>query len=90
MTRSSSIPILKTPISNFLQHIKFEEGLASGRDSAPSFSCELSSTLGYVVAKLVVTKTHRLWIVQEGTSSLIGVVSIADILALYAGSITAG
>ncbi|BFZ56368.1 cell separation during budding [Savitreella phatthalungensis] len=87
VTRSSSIPILKTSIGNFLQHIKFEEGLARGRDSAPTFSCTMASTLDYVVAKLVVTKTHRLWVVEDDANRLSGVVSIADILKAYAASV---
>jgi CBS-domain-containing membrane protein len=47
------------------------------------FDVRLTSTLGYTIAKLVATRAHRVWIVDDKMYP-IGVVSMTDVLSLFA------
>lgn len=49
------------------------------QDRLPVFDVRLDTTLGYVVAKLLATKSHRVWVIDEREKA-IGVVSITDIM----------
>lgn len=53
-----------------------------GRDRVPVFSVHSDSTLLSVVEKIVATRVHRVWIVDEASRAPIGVVSIGDILRI--------
>lgn len=51
------------------------------------FDVRLDTTLGFAVAKLLATKSHRVWVIDERERA-IGVVSITDVMraiALSAG-----
>ncbi|CAG8480154.1 14717_t:CDS:10 [Acaulospora morrowiae] len=64
----------------FVSHVRSRQGLEDGQDRYPVFDVRLTSTLGYTIAKLIATKSHRVWVVDERTHA-IGVVSLTDILA---------
>lgn len=64
VTKSSQKHLLRSPCKQFLSTILNERGLDDGQDSYPVFHVTLSSTVGRTIAKLVATKSHRLWIVQ--------------------------
>ena len=48
-------------------------------DRFPVLDVKSSATLVYAVQKLIVTRTHRLWIIDENYM-LCGVISLTDIL----------
>lgn len=64
VTKSSQKHLLRSPCKHFLSIILNERGLHDGQDSYPVFHVTLNSTVGRTIAKLVATKSHRLWIVQ--------------------------
>ncbi|CAN6628351.1 protein Sds24p [Trichomonascus vanleenenianus] len=90
VTKASQSPYLRYTCKQFMTVILSNRGLINGKDSFPVFHVFPDSTLGRTIAKLVATKAHRLWIVQPSSDSgisngqLIGVVSLTDILSLFA------
>lgn len=93
LTKSSQSPLLQATCKHFLYVILSKRGLIDGKDSYPVFHVTPESTLGRTIAKLVATRSHRLWIIKDGSSPaitaaaggpLIGVVSLTDILHLLA------
>jgi CBS domain containing-hemolysin-like protein len=57
-----------------------QKGLENaGQDSYPVFDVNSSVTLEKVMQKLLATKTHRIWVVDE-QSQLEGVLSMTDII----------
>ncbi|KAL7275853.1 cell separation during budding [Rhizina undulata] len=120
LTRSSSMPLLRSTCLHFLSVILTDRGLSDGKDPYPVFYVTAQSTLAHTVAKLVATRAHRMWVVdtpspssstpptpslppQSANSSsassssfpvpgasmsgrLTGVVSLTDILNLFARS----
>ncbi|KAJ5908929.1 hypothetical protein N7495_001611 [Penicillium taxi] len=62
LTRTSSIPLLQNTCTHFISVILSTRGLIEGQDSFPVFHVNPSSTLAHTVAKIVATKSHRLWI----------------------------
>ncbi|CAG8739816.1 3067_t:CDS:2, partial [Acaulospora morrowiae] len=69
----------------FVSHVRSRQGLEDGQDRYPVFDVRLTSTLGYTIAKLIATKSHRVWVVDERTHA-IGVVSLTDVLGVFARS----
>ncbi|CAG8489627.1 3654_t:CDS:10 [Paraglomus occultum] len=67
----------------FISHVRSRQGIDDGQDRYPVFDVRLSSTLGHVVAKLMATRAHRVWVVNE-TTNAIGVVSLTDVLSIFA------
>lgn len=95
VTKASQKSLLRSTCKNFLSVILNKRGLDDGKDSFPVFHVTAETSLGRTIAKLVATKSHRLWIVQPPTASephssvassgntagqLTGVVSLTDIL----------
>lgn len=95
VTKSSQKGLLRSTCKNFLSVILNKRGLEDGKDSYPVFHVFSNSSLGRIIAKLVATKAHRLWIVQAAAPNeagaaaaqrsntagqLVGVVSLTDIL----------
>lgn len=93
VTRTSQYPLLHKSCRHFISVILNSRGLEMGKDSFPIFHVYPNSSLGRTLAKLVATKSHRLWIVKENenlddglyekeyrTGRLIGVISLTDIL----------
>lgn len=64
VTRTSQYPLLHNTCRHFISIILNSRGLEMGKDSFPIFHVYPSSSLARTLAKLVATKSHRLWIVQ--------------------------
>ncbi|KAH8552800.1 hypothetical protein BGW37DRAFT_423513 [Umbelopsis sp. PMI_123] len=64
---------------NFINNIRFSQGVIDGQDRHPVFDVRLDTTLLMTMGKLVATKAHRLWVTDEA-DSVIGLVSLTDLL----------
>lgn len=53
------------------------------QDRIPVFDVRLDTTLGFAVAKLLATKSHRVWVIDEREKA-IGVVSLTDVMRAIA------
>ncbi|TAQ88268.1 hypothetical protein B7494_g3440 [Chlorociboria aeruginascens] len=69
LTHSSSLPLLKSTCINFISVILSERGIGDGKDSFPVFHVNPYSTLAHTVAKLVATRSHRMWVVESASPS---------------------
>lgn len=99
LTHISQYPLLFNTCKHFISYILNKRGLDDGKDSFPIFHVHMNSSLNRCIAKLVATKAHRLWIVDDtpalstpttdntpqliGMGKLIGVVSLSDILGVF-------
>jgi CBS-domain-containing membrane protein len=81
--RSYSHSLMWRTCQQFVNHVRSRQGLEDGQDKYPVFDVRLTSTLGYTIAKLVATKAHRLWVVDEKMCA-IGLVSLTDVLFVLA------
>ncbi|RLL95742.1 hypothetical protein CFD26_103683 [Aspergillus turcosus] len=72
LTRSSSLPLLHNTCIHFISVILSARGLIEGKDSFPVFYVNPGSTLAHTVAKLVATKSHRLWVTDPLSPSSSG------------------
>ncbi|CCH61782.1 hypothetical protein TBLA_0F02420 [Henningerozyma blattae CBS 6284] len=70
VTRTSQYPLLHKNCRHFISIILNSRGLENGKDSFPIFHVYPSSSLARTLAKLVATKSHRLWIVQQPSASI--------------------
>jgi CBS domain-containing protein len=120
VSTSSKSELLYKSCLHFISVILNSRGLENGKDSFPIFHVTSHTSLGRAIAKLVATKSHRLWIVKpdsisssptseshthhyhhhnhnhnhghghvhdediHATGKLVGVLSLTDILALFA------
>ncbi|KAF1843929.1 uncharacterized protein K460DRAFT_290233 [Cucurbitaria berberidis CBS 394.84] len=64
LTKSTSLPLLRSSCIHFITVILSERGVTDGKDSFPVFHVNPYSTLAHTVAKLVATRSHRMWIVD--------------------------
>ncbi|ODV92270.1 hypothetical protein CANCADRAFT_12718, partial [Tortispora caseinolytica NRRL Y-17796] len=71
VTNSSQAKLLKEPCKQFLTHVLSGRGVEDGKDSYPVFNVTRNSTLAHAIAKLVATKSHRMWITEPFTSPAI-------------------
>lgn len=69
LTKSSSLPLLRNTCIHFISVILSARGMYEGKDSFPVFHVTPTSTLAHTVAKLVATKSHRMWITDPPMSS---------------------
>ncbi|KAH6614721.1 hypothetical protein B0J18DRAFT_306118 [Chaetomium sp. MPI-SDFR-AT-0129] len=69
LTNAASLPLLQGSCMNFISVILSERGMEHGRDSFPVFHVNPYSTLGHTVAKLVATRSHRMWVVESASPS---------------------
>ncbi|PBP25249.1 CBS domain containing protein [Diplocarpon rosae] len=69
LTNSSSLPLLKSTCIHFISVILSERGIGDGKDSYPVFHVTPFSTLAHTVAKLVATRSHRMWVVESASQS---------------------
>jgi CBS domain-containing protein len=69
LTNAAKLPLLQGSCMNFISVILSERGMEHGRDSFPVFHVNPYSTLGHTVAKLVATKSHRMWVVESASPS---------------------
>ncbi|KAJ6612651.1 hypothetical protein B0H10DRAFT_2051338 [Mycena sp. CBHHK59/15] len=94
---SQSNQILNTPLHQFIAQIKEPDGSTDGVDRYPVYAVSPNSLLSYTIQKLLATNSHRLFITRDmnGSTSpiiatprvpgnLTGIVSIVDILSLFA------
>ncbi|KXN83058.1 Protein SDS23, partial [Leucoagaricus sp. SymC.cos] len=92
---SQSNQILGTPLKYFVTSIKLPDGSTDGADKYPVYSVFPSSSLGYTIEKLLATNARRLFVMDEEESvnptmssnspgNLTGVISIVDVLSLFA------
>ncbi|KAJ3798221.1 hypothetical protein GGU11DRAFT_14828 [Lentinula aff. detonsa] len=92
---SQSNHILSLPLQQFISLIKSPDGSTDGQDRYPVYSVLPTSTMLYTIQKLLATNAHRVFVTQESTGSspllsptssgnLTGLVSIVDILSLFA------
>ncbi|KAL4972792.1 hypothetical protein BDW66DRAFT_143366 [Aspergillus desertorum] len=72
LTRSSSLPLLSNTCTHFISVILSTRGLQEGKDSFPVFHVNAGSTLAHTVAKLVATRSHRLWVTDPYSPSSSG------------------
>jgi CBS-domain-containing membrane protein len=49
------------------------------------FDVRLDTTLGFTIAKLLATKSHRVWVIDERERA-IGVVSLTDVMSAVAST----
>ncbi|KAF3985241.1 hypothetical protein FT663_05161 [Candidozyma haemuli var. vulneris] len=64
--------LLFKPVTNFISYNLSQKGIERGQDQFPIFHVSQQSSLGRVIAKLVATESHRLWIVETRGASHIG------------------
>jgi CBS domain-containing protein len=69
LTSAASLPLLQSTCMHFISVILSERGVEKGRDSFPVFYINPYSTLASTVAKLVATKSHRMWVVESASPS---------------------
>ncbi|KAK8186482.1 hypothetical protein BC567DRAFT_270301 [Phyllosticta citribraziliensis] len=62
LTKTTALPLLRSSCIHFISVILSERGMNDGKDSFPVFHVTPQSTLAHAVAKLVATKSHRMWI----------------------------
>ncbi|PWY76255.1 CBS domain protein [Aspergillus heteromorphus CBS 117.55] len=72
LTRSSSLPLLRNTCTHFISVILSTRGLEEGKDSFPVFHVNPGSTLAHTVAKVVATRSHRLWVTDPLSPSSSG------------------
>ncbi|KAL7783092.1 hypothetical protein V8C37DRAFT_406720 [Trichoderma ceciliae] len=69
LTSSSSAYLLSGSCIHFISVILNERGVEKGQDVYPVFYVNPYSTLAHTVAKLVATRSHRMWIVDSAPPS---------------------
>lgn len=72
LTKSTSLPLLRSSCIHFISVILSERGVNDGQDSFPVFHVDWFSTLAHTVAKLVATRSHRMWVVDAPSPSSSG------------------
>lgn len=72
LTKTTSLPLLRSTCIHFISVILSERGVNDGKDSFPVFHVSPVSTLAHTVAKLVATRSHRMWIVDVPSPSTSG------------------
>ncbi|KAK8922345.1 Protein SDS23 [Metarhizium anisopliae] len=69
LTSASNAPLLDGSCMHFISVILNERGVEKGRDTFPVFFVNTYSTLAHTVAKLVATRSHRMWVVESASPS---------------------
>lgn len=69
LTSAASVPLLQSTCMHFITVILTERGMEKGRDSVPVFYVNPYQTLAHTVAKLVATRSHRMWVVESASPS---------------------
>lgn len=82
--------LLFKPVTNFISYNLSQKGIEKGQDQFPIFHVNPQTSLGRVVAKLVATQSHRLWIVEARNSHLgVSSATVETALASEAPTVTA-
>lgn len=61
---TKNLHLLFKPVTNFISYNLSQKGIERGQDQFPIFHVSQTTSLGRVVAKLVATQSHRLWVVE--------------------------
>ncbi|TVY92394.1 Protein sds23 [Lachnellula willkommii] len=69
LINSASLPLLKNTCIHFVSVILSERGMVDGKDSFPVFHVSPYSTLGHTIAKMLATRSHRMWVVESSSPS---------------------
>ncbi|TVY30897.1 Protein sds23 [Lachnellula hyalina] len=69
LTNSTNLPLLKRSCIHFVSVILSERGMIDGKDSFPVFHVSPYSTLGHTIAKMLATRSHRMWVVESSSPS---------------------
>lgn len=72
LTKSSSLPLLRNTCIHFISVILSTRGMQEGKDSFPVFYVTPLNTLAHTVAKLVATRSHRMWVTEPVSPSSSG------------------
>ncbi|CAK9435875.1 uncharacterized protein LODBEIA_P05180 [Lodderomyces beijingensis] len=64
LTSSKNSHLLYKSVLNFISYNLSQKGIEEGQDQFPIFHVNNQSSLGRVIAKLVATQSHRLWVVD--------------------------
>ncbi|KAI9230056.1 MAG: hypothetical protein DHS80DRAFT_12951 [Piptocephalis tieghemiana] len=83
LMRTDRRRLLNTTLKDFISKIKLEQGIEAGQDTVLVFQVHAQHTLRLVMAKIVATKAHRMWITDE-SGQVVGVVTLTDILRVIA------
>lgn len=59
------------PVTTFISYNLSQKGIDKGQDQYPIFHVNKQSSLNRVIAKLVATQSHRLWIVESRAPSVL-------------------
>lgn len=70
--------LLFKPVTSFISYNLSQKGIEKGQDQYPIFHVNQQTSLGRVVAKLVATQSHRLWIVESRSTGHFGSASAAS------------
>lgn len=68
VSSSKNSNLLFKSVINFIGYKLTQKGIEEGQDQFPIFHVNNQSSLGRVIAKLVATQSHRLWIVENRPS----------------------
>ncbi|KKZ61917.1 hypothetical protein EMCG_03616 [[Emmonsia] crescens] len=69
LTKSTSLPLLNDTCIHFISVILSTRGMQEGKDSFPVFHVHPQSTLAHTVAKIVATRSHRMWVTEPQSPS---------------------
>jgi CBS domain-containing protein len=72
LTKSSSLPLLRNTCIHFISVILSTRGMNEGKDSFPVFHVTPMNTLAHTVAKLIATRSHRMWVTEPVSPSSSG------------------
>ncbi|KAK6459146.1 uncharacterized protein RJT20DRAFT_124314 [Scheffersomyces xylosifermentans] len=67
VSSSKNSQLLFKSVLNFISYNLTQKGIEEGQDQYPIFHVNKQSSLGRVIAKLVATQSHRLWIVDTNS-----------------------
>lgn len=70
VSSSKNSHLLFKSVLNFIGYNLSQKGIEKGQDQFPIFHVNKQTLLGRVIAKLVATQSHRLWIVQTPSNSV--------------------
>lgn len=69
LTKSSALPLLRNTCIHFISVILSTRGIDEGKDSFPVFHVTPMNTLAHTVAKLIATRSHRMWVTEPVSPS---------------------
>lgn len=70
LTSSQKSHLLFKSVMNFISYNLSQKGIEEGKDQFPIFHVNKYTGLGRIIAKLVATQSHRLWVVESLGSSV--------------------